>query len=210
MILLFKEKKMSRTLALIVILAFILLGWFGISHYQKTYEMLPANLPKKLEVPETKSWVDFTPRSDKFSVSLPVTPQHATENQGDRNYDMYASEKENGTLFMISLISFKNPIKANHHEVVLNSIMEDLLNTNPANKLKSSASTTFENKKALDFTIENKEIIIVGKAFMDEQTLYVLTYIAKLNNLDKDEVDKFMHTFHLLPLKNQKIGVKSE
>ena len=155
-------------------------------------------------MPEKKKWVEFTPRSEKFSALFPVTPQHATENQGEREYDMYASEKEDGTLFMISLINFKKPIDASHHEVVLNSIMEDLLSTNPANELKSSASGTFENRKSLDFTIENKELIIVGKAFMDEQTLYVLTYISKIKNFDKSEVDMFMHPFPFTAVKKSK------
>lgn len=198
---------MSRILFLLILLCIILFSWFAISHYQKAYEVLPASLPKKLEAPGYKDWHAFTPRSQKFSVLLPVLPQHAAENQADRHYDMYVAEKSDGTLFMISLINFKNPVDPKHHEIVLNSIMEDLLNSNSSNELKSSHTDTFENRKSLDFTIENKEIIINGKAFMDDQTLYVLTRIAKLKYEDSKEFDFFIHSFHLLPTKNQKNGV---
>ncbi len=197
-------------LFLLILFSIVVISWFALSQYKKSYELLPAALPKKLEAPANKDWREFTPRSQKFSVLLPVLPQHASENQADRHYEMYVSEKNDGTLFMISLINFKNPIDTKHHEVVLNSIMEDLLNSNPTNELKSSNNDTYENRKALDFTIENKEIVINGKAFMDDQTLYVLTRISKLNQQDKKEFDFFIHSFHLLPTKNQKSGVKSE
>jgi hypothetical protein len=201
---------MSRTLGLVILFGIILLAWFGLSQYQKSYKILPAKLPEKLAVSPTQEWKEFIPRNKKFKVLLPTLPQHATEEQKERSYEMFVSEENNGTLYMISFIEFKVPIDAKHHQVVLNSIMEDLLNSSQNNELKSSNTDLFEGREALEFDIENKDVAIFGKAFLDEQTLVVLTRISKQAFKNKKEFDYFINSFHLLPVKNQKIGVKSE
>lgn len=186
-----------RLLFLLIVFTSIGICWFAITHYKKAYEVLPAKLPAKIELPEFQGWQQFSPPSKAFSVLLPVLPQHATANQEGRNYEMYISQLENGTIFMVSLIRFKNPFEDKYTEMLLHTIMEDLQHSNPENKLESNQMKTFAEHKALEFTIVNKEIAMKGMTFVSGQTLYVLSYISKLSNPNKKEYDYFLQSFHL-------------
>lgn len=187
---------MSRIAWLLILVACIIAIYFGVTQYQKSYEVLPAKLPAKPHAPMFGGWQEFTTK--KFSVLLPTLPQNAKEKVQNRLYDMYVAEKEDGTIFMISLIDFNQVINPEKTKAILNAIMEDLLSSNPENELKSSNMDTFENVTSLNFTIQNKQIIMKGRAFLEGQTLYVLTYISKLTNKSEDEYKFFINSFHLM------------
>lgn len=148
-------------------------------------------------------WHEFSSPTAKFKVQFPTLPQHATDTIDDpktkelREYDMYVSEKENGTIFMISIIKMMNKdVKID--ENALTNVMNDILATSPQSKLKTMQMGTYQAHPSLDFSIENDQVNIDGKAFLDGNTLYLLTSAAKLPNYQKDEFNFFVNSFELL------------
>ncbi len=200
---------MSRIIFLVLVFALVIFSYFMVRGYKDTYKILPANLPNELEVPEFAGWREFTPPTKRFSVLLPVLPQHATEvvkdpvSQQDRTYNMYVSEKLNGTIFMISLIDFSKPFNPDQMDTALTNMMNDLVKTNPNNKLKYSEFATFKDQRALKFVIENNKIIIEGTTFILGNTLFVLTRISQVAQENDEEYQFFLNSFHLLNAKTE-------
>ena len=69
--------------------------------------------------------------------------------------------------------------------------------SNPQNKIKSIEVNSFRNGKALDFKVENAEVTIDGKAFFDDNTLYILSTTARNEHHDAQEYDQFIDSFRL-------------
>ncbi len=148
-------------------------------------------------------WHEFSSPKAKFKVLFPTLPQHATDTIDDpqkkekREYDMYVSEKENGTIFMISIIKMINTdVKID--ENALTNVMNDILANSPQSKLKTMQMGTYQALPSLDFSIENDQVNIDGKAFLDGNTLYLLTSAAKIPSYEKGEFDFFVNSFELL------------
>lgn len=196
---------MSRTglligLAVIAIVG-LLAARFGSTSLQTLTEK-PAQA--KVET-EFQDWKEFTPPNSKFKVLLPSLPQHATEKLNDpktqepRQYDMYVSEKDNGTLFMISQITMLDTPNLKLDETTLSNIMNEILATNPKGKLKKMEMGKFHELPAIDFSIENDQANIDGKAFLMDNILFLLTSVSKLGNYNKSEFDFFVNSFQLTP-----------
>lgn len=161
--------------------------------------------------PSFESWHEFKAPSGLFTVAFPSLPQHATEKQGDpktkemRHYDMYVSEQDNGTIFMISMITSLENKPTQINEAVLSRVMNEMLAMNPQSKVKKMQMGKYQNNPAMDFSIENNEVNIDGKAFAKGNTLFVLTSVAKLGNYNRAEFDHFVNSFKFLeetPKKN--------
>lgn len=149
-----------------------------------------------------ETWHEFSAPLSKFKVLLPVLPQHGTDTLDDpktlekRAYDLYVSEKEDGTIFMISLITIMNGTPK-VDEKTLTAVMNDILAASPDNKLKIMKMGTYKQYPALDFSIENGQVNIDGKAFLVGNTLYLLTSVSKLVNYKKQEFEFFVNSFQL-------------
>lgn len=208
---------MSRTLS-ILIAAIVLLGAFLFirnmmdSHKTTvvdptTQQMSDEPADPSLEIKQIshyENWKEFTPPNGNFKVLFPILPQHAADKILDprtrepRKYDMYVAANAPGTVFMISAITFPNGIDERDQEDILSGIVNEMLARNTDNKLKMMEKGNFRNFRSTDFSIENGDITLGGKAFIKDNTLYVLSVIAKRGSFDVRDFDFFVNSFDLV------------
>ncbi|MFV0341191.1 MAG: hypothetical protein ACK5MA_11300, partial [Parachlamydiaceae bacterium] len=148
---------MTRLVVIGILTAFAVLFFLGLGSIKESYKLLPISASKEGAPTQFSSWKDYKPPSHKFSVMMPSYPQNAKQTMKDpkskdvRKYDMYVAEKEDGSLFMISLIQF--PDSKETPEFIQKSVVNDLLASNPQNQLKSMKVGDYKGSKTLDFTI---------------------------------------------------------
>lgn len=155
--------------------------------------------------PIVGGWRSYTPGTGRFSVALPVLPQHATDTINDtttqqlRHYEMYIADAGDGTIYMINMITYPADADLSNHKEVFKSFIDDMVTSNPQNHLLSSEPSHFHGHDAWDFNIQNSEGELRSKMFLDDKsrTLYVLSRLAKPNVPDHGEFDKFVDTFKL-------------
>ncbi len=151
-----------------------------------------------------KLWKSFTPPTGEFKALFPSLPQHAAENTRDphtnqpRNYVMYVSEKPNGTLLMVSMITYPKDGTMAPPTQILHNVMQELMTSNPANKLISEKENPIAAYPSLDFSIKNKEVRIENRGFIKDHTLFLLTFIAKNEEFNEKEYMHFLDSFELL------------
>lgn len=168
------------------------------------YKLLPANLEPEMAVSPFEDWRTFTSTTGNFTAQFPAPPQHAAENSKEsstndkRKYDMYVAQKNDGSTFMISLITYENKNFFHSPDTVLTNVLEEMMISNPKNRLEKSDLGDFKGYRAIDFSIENPEGRITGKAFIVGQTLYLITYIAKLDDYKENEYRYFLDSFQFL------------
>jgi hypothetical protein len=152
---------------------------------------------------EHNEWRSYVPPSGKFTVALPVVPQHATDTVNDittqqlRRYEMYVAESADDTVYMVNMITYPNNADLKNRQRVFKQFVDDMLASTPKNKLLSSTPTQFQGRDALDFIIQNDEGLLESKLFLEGDTLYVLSRLAKLNATDNGGFQKFVSSFEL-------------
>lgn len=135
--------------------------------------------------------------TEEFTVFLPEIPKHASEavplpsGQGLIKYDMYLSQKKDGTTYMVSEIQYPNGFKLPAATDLLESVMKEMMAGNTNNQLKNMQKGTFQGSPCIDFEIANNQVFVKSKAFLAGKTLFVLTLIDR--NLQ--EIDKQFETF---------------
>lgn len=194
----------SRWFFFLVMGAIVLACILVVRYAKDMYKALPATLNSTMTIVPFEEWREFEADEAKFKVQIPALPQHATEtvrdpkDQQKREYDMYVSQKNDGTIFMISLITYENDQETSNPTKLLKSIVEEMLASNPSNKLKSLKENLYHQYKAIDFSIENADVHMDGKAFVIGKTLYILSYIAKSADYNPLEYQHFIDSFKLL------------
>ena len=193
---------MAKILFLLIVLVLVLTSVIIFRGTKESYELLPANVNAPLETKPFDGWKDFTSKKGQFKVQLPVLPQHATENIPDSNnqirkYDMYVSEKNDGSIFMVSLITYPAGLDANSSEIMMDKVIQEMIESNPNNTLKEKKEIQFQNHQGRDFAIDNADVNINSREFVIGKTLYLLTYIAKKPFYNKDEYQHFIDSFEL-------------
>lgn len=193
---------MTRFVVIGILTAFAVLFFLGLGSIKESYKLLPIAASKEgAGSTQFSSWRDFRAPDHKFSVMMPAYPQNAKQTMKDtktkelRKYDMYVAEKEDGSLFMISLIQF--PESKETPEYIQKSVVNDLLAANPQNQLKSMKIGDYKGKKTLDFSIVNDEMTVEGMAFSDADTLYLLSAIFKNSTYNPEEFKYFINSFDL-------------
>ena len=118
---------------------------------------------------------------------------------------MFVSEKMDGALFMISLITYPADYNTSNTRQLLRDVIDEMVKSNQDNTLNSIKDTKFLNFSAFDFNVTNKDYGVDGKAFIQNKTIYLLTYIAKNSAFDEKEYQHFLDSFQLTnPEKNEK------
>ena len=131
-------------------------------------------------------------------------PQQASDQVTDpltnevRYYDMYVSQELDGTIYMISLITFKDSKSVIDPENLLKLTIGDMVKANLENKLLKVDNGNYKNMPASDFKIQNPQMTIEGKAFVDHQTLYIVSTMENTRNYKSDDFEYFMKSFNLL------------
>jgi len=177
-------------------------GYLFISNFEAPKDQSQA-LSEAQKIEKFQNWHEFQSPDNAFKVRMPSLPHHATENlkdpqQGSRKYEMYVAE-HNGAVYMISVITMLDAQAMKIDEQVLSSVMNELLANNPDGKVKSMNMGVFQAYPAMDFSLENKDVNIDGKAFLVNNILYLLTAVSKVNSPRADDKDFFINSFELLP-----------
>jgi hypothetical protein len=191
-----------------VIGAFIIL--FGILLFlafniKNAYEVLPIGSSDTMEVAPFADWRKFEASSERFFVMLPSPPQYAKEavpipnTQELRRYEMYVSQKLDGPIFMISLITYPQDIDGPEKTQTLHDIVDEMMKTKPDNKLKELKDSLYQDYPAIDFSIANDNYDVRGRAFIVKRTVYLLTYIANNTEFTLGDYEHFIDSFKLLP-----------
>lgn len=201
---------MSRTIPLIGIVIVILVGFLVFHYAKETNQNSSLNTKEPLVSSSVSSeidlhkWRQFSPSSGKFKVMLPGIPQHVTEMIKDskslesRKYDTYATGEENGPMFMLSTIVLKEPINLPETEEVLKKMLQEILARNENNNLKTMKFSNFHNLRALDFSMANGELLIAGKIFAHNNTIYILSMVNKSDIFNPRELSFFIDSFEFL------------
>lgn len=184
---------MAKVLTIIMVLALTVAGYLILSSRDQgeTNEILSS---------ADSSWRSFTADNGSFTVSLPSLPQQAEDTISDpatgepRLYTMYVAKQNNGSIFMISVISYKTKQLS---QAILESVKNEMIASHPGNRLLSSANTSFLEHDAVDFSIENPDAHIEGRAFLVDSTLYLLTHVASKEDYKEEEFTRFVHSFQL-------------
>lgn len=200
---------MSRLGLLVGAAAVAIAAFLALRYSQNSTTSLEQ--PKQaLKMPEIsklnlQNWHEFTAPGNQFKVLFPTLPQQANEQlkdpktKGSRQYEMFVSEKDNGTIFMINIITLLEKPPADSDEKILSGIMNEMVSSSPQSKLKNMKMGRYRNFPALDFSIENQELTIDGKVFVEGNTLYLLSSIAKAATYQPEEFEFFVNSFQLLP-----------
>lgn len=147
-------------------------------------------------------WRHFEPNSGKFSVDLPVMPHQASETINDattqqlRRYEMYVSEGQNETVYLINLITYPNEEDLDNHPKLFQSFIDDMLKANSNNELISSSPTQHQGLDGMDFKIKTQNATMNSKMFIEGRTLYVLSKVSKTETDDGD-FEKFVSSFKI-------------
>lgn len=114
-----------------------------------------------------------------------------------RWYEMYVSEEINGTVYLLNLISYGPDYPITDAKNILHNVVNEIVARNLSNRLTKLEDGKFQNQPAIFFQIENEPAEIKGVAFLDEKTVYQLTYTALSENFEEQEYDEFIHSFQL-------------
>lgn len=150
------------------------------------------------------TWKKFVPRSKLFEIHLPNSPQYGKDyvqipnSDKKRRYDIYASEKLDGTLFLISVITYPPEYDTSSSFDILRQNIDELMHQKGDNRLNDIWQNTFQKDNSLDFSFENKDFRVQGRAIHDDHIVYLLSYIVKKDNFDEDEFNYFIDSFKIL------------
>lgn len=194
---------MNKGGIIVVSLAILAAGLFYVK--QEAKDPSVAQKAAAIEAENFATWQEFKPRSGLFSVLLPHAPQYAKDfipipgSDQKRRYDMYVSEKIDGTLFLISVITYPTVMDTSETADILKQTVDELMRSKPDNKLSKTKEGLFKTFQSLDFTIVNSDIVVDGLTFMDGKSVYVLSYVTRKGDFDADEYKHFIDSFQLLP-----------
>ena len=195
---------MNRLIALILFALLILMGVYVV-YASKHPSGSPLSGPpeENLIIFGFENWHEFTSPDGDFKVMLPTLPQHASDmikdknNGEERKYDMFVSEKSDGSVFMINVITFAAPPDEKQKDQLRRTMMNDVLKSNPNNNLLRAETTSFKEVPALDYAIENTEMNVDSKVFVTDRALYALTRLVKKERHNQKEFDFFTNSFDL-------------
>lgn len=199
---------MSRTLTLLAALLIATAGFLLLRHYRSDPSqgsVTGTNAVKAADkITNLHEWREFTSDTGRFKVLLPTLPQHVTDmfvdpkSREQRKYETFVAAGDNGAAFMISAITFPNNLDAENSEETLKSAVADMLARNKDNKLNKMESGKFRNQRAVDFSLSNGELLIVGKVFSHNNLLYILSMINKDASFNPKELDFFVNSFDFI------------
>ena len=136
-------------------------------------------------------------------MSLPAPPQSATESiaipntDKKRHYEMYVSEELNGSMYMVSLITYPDDKEISNSSEMLKDTIDEIVQGKPGNKIKKMEDTFFQSHKAIEFNIVNSKYNVEGVVFMLNRTVFLLSYIASDSNFNRKDYDHFIKSFKL-------------
>lgn len=194
---------MGRNLVLGAFMVLFLFMIYLASDLKEAYKILPGNTSGQLVVPPFADWHVYTPEPGLFQVSLPAPPQAAhsqvaiPKSDKMRHYQMYVSEKLDGTAMMISLITYPTDYNLKNTQQLFREIVDELLVGNRENRLEDFSLEEIKGYPGARFQIQNPQLKIQGREFLVGNTLYLLNYVATKQAFQEDEFTHFLDSFSL-------------
>lgn len=149
-------------------------------------------------------WRTFKSKKDTFQVSLPLEPHYVKDyveipgSDKKRRYEVYASEKPDGTVFMVSVISYPEEVEMSNSEEILKNMVDELMQGRADTKLLDLKPTLYMNHEAYAFSMENSLVKMEGITFLINKTIYVLSYVVRNENYNAEEFDHFINSFKFI------------
>lgn len=204
---------MARFLLILIIVVVGGVSYLAIRNAKDSYKALPMSdqpenkLESELEAEtDYQNWEEFAPPAGTFKVLMPSTPQHVSDKSSDpktkstRKDDVYIAEKKNGNIFMIHIITYENQQDAKIAEdELLQNFLNDMLASNPHNKLIASQPALYKGQKSLDFVIENETFNYDVREFLHKNTLIVLSNISRKTYHNVKDFEFFINSFEFAP-----------
>lgn len=175
-----------------------------VANLKEAYKILPMATSDNLQVPTFAEWREFIAKTGRFKVQLPYVPQYAKESvlipntDQKRQYEMYASDKMNGTTFMVNLITYPKEFDLSDPNHILTETVNEITKTNAHNQLTEMKEGLYKSYPSVDFHMINQQFDIKGKAFIIGKTVYLLNYVSKTEDFDEKEYDYFVNSFQLV------------
>lgn len=194
---------MKRSFVYLTLFAMLIAVLMGLYFIKSSYEILPLDTIKAGHPKAVSEWFKYEDKIHGFNVSLPLLPQVATQDLTDpktgevRHYEMYVAQMD-GTIYMISLITFPKELDDSLKSLTMKSIMSDMVTVNKSNKLLKSTEISYEDMPAIDFTIDNEKTTIEAREFFRGQTLYLLSTIVPKNAVEKSHFKHFIDSLKLV------------
>lgn len=207
---------MGRLLAVLIAFGVLFAAYYVIDNMKSSYEWIPVDTKMANNQDPVKNWTNYLANNGKFVVSMPITPQYASQSVPIpnskllRKYDMYVAQTLDGDIFTISAITYPENFSVNSDEV-MRSIVNEVQASNPENKVIEMTAKDFDGDPGYNFVVENSNTYIKGREFFNGQTLYVLTMIDNGKDANPIEYKHFVESFSLFNnAVNQKNNEKSK
>lgn len=178
-------------IALILLFGSYLFFWTG-DREEEVVKMTPT--------PDYENWHLYHDKEGRFSALFPTLPIHAAENYKDpkteelRTYEMFVSERDDGSVFMVNLITFPEGADLDA-EQLYSRFINDMLTANPKNELENSTATTFHDSKSYDFSLRNDEMRIQSKIFLNDRSLYLFSRVVPIGSVKDEQFTFFVNSF---------------
>lgn len=195
---------MSRTISILLIIIALGLAWFFFFQRSDIHNSIDSASKSTEKSLLFSNWHDFKAPSGKFHAKLPNLPQHAADTRVDekskesRDYEMFLTADDDGAAFSINTITFKDKAEQTLNDEFLEQTINEMLSNTSVGSVKSVKLVPYKNgKKAVIFSVENERGLLKGQAFLNGNTLYVLTSIHAQNNQKPETVDYFFDSFEI-------------
>lgn len=170
---------------------------------KNAYKVLPIKESPQMEIDPFGGWREFNAQSGHFRVLFPMPPQYAKEanlipgTDKKRLYEMYVSEKMDGAILMINLITYPPEVDTSDVSRMLRDTVDEMVATNPQNELQNITDKSFQGHQAVNFNIVNHDFHVEGLAFLVDKKLYLLTYVAKKADFSEADYEHFIQSFQM-------------
>lgn len=175
----------------------------GITVFREVKEIRPVQEVAESDTSAFADWKDFKSDEGGFGVKLPTLPQNAKEIYHDKNtqekrlYNIFVSEKPDGTIFTVIIIKYPDGKITQAPSTLVQGVVDEMMKSNPKNRVVDMDKVKFEGQDALKFDIINEQAQINGLAFSKGNNLYILSYTAHVDKHHPSEYDHFIKSFKL-------------
>lgn len=213
-------KRTTFYLILVIVILFVILYILNFMRHQDSRSSSNFSDVSTQQKPPPKAdltsldvhnWHEFASENPPFKVLLPSLPQHASDSQRnsegqiDREYDMFVSQKENGSVFAITAIKFPALTELQNNENLQEEVLDQLLQAKTSNTLVEKKPHEWNGHKVTDFQIKQNDVLLTGRILAIGQQLYVLTITSESQTFNPREYEFFVNSFDLeeAPTKNE-------
>jgi hypothetical protein len=146
-------------------------------------------------------WEEYTSPKGDFSVALPHSPLHSSQqlpipnSASTLDYHLYTAENKNKATYMISTVTYPFTTNLSNPGSILAAIKDQMLNSRSDYVLESNIPTDFKGYPGLDFTISNEDNLLISRAILIRRTLYVLTLVDTKDEHVAEEFQYFIGSF---------------